>query len=287
MTIGIVSAVGRQPDPDYPMLYIQTDASINPGNSGGPLLNVQGELVGINTFILGERGRNQGLGFAVPAAVARYVYEQLRAHGVVRQSMVGALVQTVTPGLAGRLGLSRGYGVMIRDILPGSPADTAGLRPLDIVAAIDDAPISALPYYSALMYLHDPAVPVAVTVLRGRETLQFQVPAVAIDEQAFTDTSIDPHESLIPELGVFGKAVNRMIAAQTGIRSAKGIYVVAMAASGADSLEPGDVIVAMNGKPLFDIRELRQALHEVGAGKPAVFEIERHCQFVYLERELD
>ncbi|HTU03547.1 MAG TPA: trypsin-like peptidase domain-containing protein, partial [Candidatus Sulfotelmatobacter sp.] len=78
MTIGIVSAVGRQPHPDYPMLYIQTDAAINPGNSGGPLLNVEGELVGINTFMVTESGSNQGLGFAVPAAVVRYVYEQLR-----------------------------------------------------------------------------------------------------------------------------------------------------------------------------------------------------------------
>jgi serine protease Do len=71
MTIGIVSAVGRQPHPDFPMLYIQTDAAINPGNSGGPLLDVQGELLGINTFMLSESGHNQSLGFAVPAAVAR------------------------------------------------------------------------------------------------------------------------------------------------------------------------------------------------------------------------
>ena len=120
MTIGIVSAVGRQPFPDFPMLYIQTDAAINPGNSGGPLLNVQGELIGINTFMLSESGHNQGLGFAVPAAVVRYVYEQLRTHGFVRYSLVGVQVQTVTPALAQGLGLSRGYGVMICDVLPGA-----------------------------------------------------------------------------------------------------------------------------------------------------------------------
>src|SRR5581483_10241646 len=87
MTIGIISAVGRQPARDFPMLYIQTDAAINPGNSGGPLLDVEGELVGINTFLMGESGRNQGLGFAVPAAVVRYVYDQLRTRGEVRQSL--------------------------------------------------------------------------------------------------------------------------------------------------------------------------------------------------------
>ena len=134
MTIGIISAVGRQPTPDFPMLYIQTDAAINPGNSGGPLLDVEGELIGINTFMLSDTGRNQGLGFAVPAAVVRYVYEQLRTRGVVRQSLVGVLVQTVTPSLAQGLDLSRGYGVMISDVLPGSPAQAAGLQPRDIIS---------------------------------------------------------------------------------------------------------------------------------------------------------
>ena len=102
---------------------------------------------------MGENGRNQGLGFAVPAAVVRYVYDQLRTRGVVRQSLVGVLVQTVTPGLAQGLDLSRGYGVMISDVLPGSPAQTSGLRPRDILTAVDGASISALPYYNAMMYL--------------------------------------------------------------------------------------------------------------------------------------
>src|SRR3974377_399668 len=121
--------------PDVPMLYIQTDAAINPGNSGGPLLDAEGELIGINTFMLSETGRNQGLGFAVPAAIVRYVYEQLRARGVVRQSLVGVLVQTVTPGLAQGLDLGRGYGVMISDVLPGSPAHARRLPPREIITA--------------------------------------------------------------------------------------------------------------------------------------------------------
>ncbi|SPF53889.1 Peptidase S1 and S6, chymotrypsin/Hap [Candidatus Sulfopaludibacter sp. SbA4] len=227
MTIGIVSAVGRQPTPDFPMLYIQTDAAINPGNSGGPLLDAEGELIGINTFMLSETGRNQGLGFAVPAAVVRYVYEQLRTRGVVRQSLVGVLVQTVTPGLAQGLDLSRGYGVMISDVLPGSPAQAAGLLPRDILTAVDGASISALPYYNAMMSLHDPAVPVDVKVLRGQETLHFQIPAVAVDDRYYRDASIDLHESLISDLGIFGKALNSTLALGLGLRSDTGVYVVA------------------------------------------------------------
>jgi serine protease Do len=290
MTIGIVSAVGRQPHPDYPMLYIQTDAAINPGNSGGPLLDVHGDLIGINTFILGEHGSNRGLGFAVPAAVVRYVYEQLRTHGVVRQSLVGVHVQTVTPALAQGLGLIRGYGVMISDVLPGSPAEDAGLRPRDIITAVDGASISALPYYAAMMYLHDPAVPVAVSVLRGQQTLQFQVPAVPVDDRDYRNISIDTHESLIPELGIFGKSVSSMLTLRNGLRSDTGIYVMATTAgnAGADAgLVPGDVIVSLNGMPVHSIEELRGAMREVTAGEPAVVQIERTGQFLYIERQLE
>ena len=290
MTIGVVSAVGRQPHPDYPMVYIQTDAAINPGNSGGPLLNVEGELIGINTFILSETGRNQGLGFAVPAAVVRYVYEQLRAHGAVRYSLVGVQVQTVTAGLAQGLGLSRGYGVMISDVLPGSPAEDAGLRPRDIITAVDGASILALPYYAAMMYLHDPAVPVAVTVLRGQQTVEFQVPAVAVDDQLYADTSIDPHESLVPELGIFGKALDSTLARRSGLRSKLGIYVLATTAGNDDSgggFAPGDVIVSLNGVPISRMQDLRGAIHELAGGKPVVVQIERNSQFLYIEQELE
>ena len=290
MTIGIVSAVGRQPTPDFPMLYIQTDAAINPGNSGGPLLDAEGQLIGINTFMLSETGRNQGLGFAVPAAVVRYVYEQLRTRGVVRQSLVGVLVQTVTPGLAQGLDLSRGYGVMISDVLPGSPAQAAGLQPRDILTAVDGASISALPYYNAMMYLHDPAVPVDVTVLRGQETLHFQVSAVAVDERYYRETSIDPHESLISELGIFGKTVNPTLVLGIGLRSDTGVYVVATTAGDDDNgagLAPGDVIASLNGTPILNIQELRRATREAIGRKSVVMQIERHGRFLYIEPEFE
>jgi serine protease Do len=290
MTTGIVSAVGRQPHPDFPMLYIQTDAAINPGNSGGPLLSVDGELIGINTFMLSENGHNQGLGFAVPAAVVRYVYEQLRTRGVVRQSLVGVRVQTVTPALAQGLGLSRGYGVMISDVLPGSPADAAGLRPRDIITTVDSAEISTLPYYTAMMYLHDPAVPVAITALRGDQTLPFQVAAVSADDRDFSEISIDPHETVIPELGIFGKTVNSRLAVRNGLRSNTGIYVFATTAGNEESgtgLAPGDVIASVNGKPIISMQDLRAAIHELTGSKPAVVQIERQGQYVYIEREFE
>lgn len=290
MTIGIVSAVGRQPHPDYPMLYIQTDAAINPGNSGGPLLGAEGELIGINTFIVSESGHSQGLGFAVPAGVVRYVYQQLRTHGVVRQSLVGVRVQTVTPTLAQALGLSRGYGVMISDVLPGSPADAAGLQPRDLIAAVDGAEISALPFYTALMYLHDPTVPVAVTALRGNQTLQLKVRPVAVDDRDYRDLSINPQESLLPELGIFGQSVDSSLSIRNALRSNTGVYVAAIGVGYENSgtgLVPGDVIASLNGISILSMPDLRAAVHELKDGKPAVLQIERQGQFLYIEWDVE
>ena len=101
VTLGVVSAVARQLEPDDPMIYIQTDASINPGNSGGPLVDTDGRVVGINTLILSQSGGNEGLGFAAPSNIVRNVFEQVRKYGRVRRGEIGVRAQTITP-LAGR-----------------------------------------------------------------------------------------------------------------------------------------------------------------------------------------
>ena len=127
VTMGVVSSVARQPDPDSPTIYIQTDAPINPGNSGGPLVNVDGELVGLNTFILTESGGSQGLGFAIPSAVVASAYPQLRKYGHLHRGLIGFSMQAITPALAAGLGLSRTSGVMVSDVMPGSAAEAAGI----------------------------------------------------------------------------------------------------------------------------------------------------------------
>ena len=121
VTMGVVSAVARQPDPDNPLVYVQTDAPINPGNSGGPLVNVNGELVGINTFILSESGGSQGLGFAIPSALVQIAYPKLRAYGHLHRGEVGLQFQSVTPALAAGLGLTQDFGPLVSDVIPGAP----------------------------------------------------------------------------------------------------------------------------------------------------------------------
>src|SRR4029077_4262876 len=122
VTLGVVSSVARQTDPDSPMVYIQTDAPINPGNSGGPLVNVDGEVVGINTFILSQSGGNEGLGFAIPSSVVNVPYQQLRKFGHIHRAQIGIGLQSITPVLAAAMNLPRSYGVIVSDVLPDGPA---------------------------------------------------------------------------------------------------------------------------------------------------------------------
>jgi serine protease Do len=156
VTMGVVSAVGRQLTPESNVVYIQTDAPINPGNSGGPLVNAAGKVVGINTSIRTVSGGNIGLGFAVPSNIVRHVVDQLRKHGRVRRGIIGVNAQTMTPVLASALRLDRDSGVVLADVYPGGPADRAGLRVGDIVLSLGGKPMENGRQFSVNVYLRAP-----------------------------------------------------------------------------------------------------------------------------------
>ncbi len=138
VTSGIVSALGRSGlGIEAYEDFIQTDASINPGNSGGALVNLRGELIGINTAILGPGGGNIGIGFAIPINMAEDIMEQLIEHGEVRRGRLGVTAQDLTPELAKAFGIERTRGTVIAQVEPGSPADKAGLKPGDVVVAVN------------------------------------------------------------------------------------------------------------------------------------------------------
>ena len=142
VTSGIVSALGRSGlGIEGYEDFIQTDASINPGNSGGPLVDLQGRIVGINTAIVAPSGANVGIGFAVPINMARQVMDQLVAYGEIRRGRIGVALQDLTPDLTEALGTRRTQGAVIARVEPGSPAERAGLRPNDLIVAINGAPM--------------------------------------------------------------------------------------------------------------------------------------------------
>src|SRR5438093_1203053 len=179
MSMGVISAVARQLDPDGPICYIQTDAAINPGNSGGALVNTAGELVGIDTFILSQSGGNEGVGFAVPSTLVRAAFEQLKKFGHMHRPEIGVAVQTITPSLAAALRLSRDAGVVVSDIVPGSPAAIAGVKLQDIIVALDGNTIGSVPAFLGGFLQHAGVAPIILRVIRGHdEPLSFAIPPV-------------------------------------------------------------------------------------------------------------
>jgi serine protease Do len=292
VTMGVVSSTARQPDPDRPMVYIQTDAPINPGNSGGPLVDIEGRVVGINTFILTQGGGNEGLGFAIPSGVVRRIYEQLRKHGHVHREEVGAAVQTITPTLAAGLGLPQDYGVIVSDVLPKGPADTAGLKVQDIILTLDGKPVMNVPQFDAGFQLRMEPAPLHLEILRASQKISLEIPVVEQqDDMDRLADSLDPVNDLVPQLGILGVQIDRRISEMVpDLRMASGVIVAARTAFGAtveSGLETGDVIHALNGITIISLETLNAAIKQFKPGDPVVLQIERNSQLQYLAFEME
>jgi serine protease Do len=291
LTHGVVSAVARQTDPDSPMVYIQTDAPINPGNSGGPLVNVNGEVVGVNAFILSQSGGNEGLGFAIPSGVLNVAYRQLRKFGHLHRPEVGLGLQTITPSLAAALKLSRNYGLIVSDVKPGGPGEAAGLRIGDILLSADSRAADNLPIVSFHLLSLEQGDKVHLEVLRGKERLTFDVPVVEHPHDMDQVTSLaDPEKSLVQPLGILGLEIDDRIARMiTGLRDPFGIIVAARSAgAGAEiPLTTGDVIRALNGEPMTTLDRLRGTLKALPPGAAVALQIQRDERLLYISFTLD
>jgi len=292
VTKGIISAVGRQPDLDRPMVYVQTDAPINPGNSGGPLIDRNGNLVGINTFIYSSGGGSEGLGFAIPEPLVRAVYHELREHGIVANVTIGAHAQSITPALAAGLKLPRDWGVILSDTDANGPAAAAGLRAKDIVTSIDGLPVDSLPKYTAFLYVHKRGSPLSMGILRDGKALTIPVtPINAPPAVENLSDLINPKRDLIAPLGIFAMDLKHSAAgAMLNLRSDSGVLVTGLLggeqATAAD-LSSGDVIRAVNGAPLDDAQQLRQILGGLKPGDAVVLEVERQSVLQYVAFEME
>ena len=290
VTFGVVSAVARQVRPEDRMIYVQTDASINPGNSGGPLVDGQGRVVGINTFIYSQSGGSEGIGFAAPSNIVRNVFDQIRRTGRVHRGEIGVRVQTVTPALAAGLGLRQDWGVVLSDVPPDGAAARAGLRMGDLVVKLDGKVMENARQLEVDLYPRVPGGSVTLEVLRGAERLTYVVTVAERlgDPERFADR-VSPERNSVARLGVLALDLDETVAQMLPPLRARAGVVVATAdgRTGSDPLRPGDVIYSVNQEPVTGVESLRQALDRVRSGGPVVLKVERggELRFLILEPE--
>ena len=287
VSLGVVSATARQIAPESPMIYVQTDASINPGSSGGPLVDLRGRIIGINTLILSQAGGSDGLGFSAPSNIVRTVYEQIRRTGRVRRGEIGVRPQTVTPILARGLGLPRESGVVLADVIPGSPADYAGLRAGDIVLSLDGKPMENGRQLQVNLYRHVVGDVVTLEILRDGSANR--VPVAVTERRDLSDLShaVDAREHTVARLGILGlNLTDRIRQMLPEVRVATGVVVASTFAGATDSRDggfaPGDVIYAVNRVPVSGLGDLRALLEKLRSGDPVVVHVQRRGELMYL-----
>ncbi|HXZ53406.1 MAG TPA: DegQ family serine endoprotease [Burkholderiales bacterium] len=255
VTSGIVSALGRSGlNIEGYENFIQTDASINPGNSGGALVNLRGELVGINTAIIGPSGGNVGIGFAVPANMARAVMQQLIRFGEVRRGRLGIKMQDLTPELAKGLGVAAREGVAVVEVQAGSPAARAGLLEGDVIVDLDGRPMRSAAELRAVLGVTPPGETVELRVLHGAggRTLRVRVGEPQASHATGGET--------IPELAGATFAV-------VEVEGEKGVLVTGVRAESRAfeyGLRAGDVVVGVNKKRVRSVAEIARALRRSG-----------------------
>jgi serine protease Do len=291
MTAGIISAKGRYIGSGNYDNFLQTDAAINPGNSGGPLVNLNGEVVGINTMILSQSGGFQGVGLAIPAAMADNVYRQLIESGKVTRGWLGVGIQEVTPELAKSFNLKTPEGVLISQVEPNSPAAKAGLLSEDIILEYNGKETKTPRDLSMAVADTKVGVPAKLKVLRDGRTLNMDV---AVGEKPAERAEAKPsnNEEQSTEhakLGVSVQNVDRENAQQLNLKSTNGALVTDVASgSPADEggVQPGDVIREINHKQVNDVRDLQSAIGGLRSGSTVLLSVVRQGQTLFLAFDL-
>jgi serine protease Do len=285
VTQGIISAKGRVIGAGPYDNFLQTDASINPGNSGGPLLNLKGEVVGINTAILAS---GQGIGFATPSNIAKFVIPQLREKGKVVRGMIGVQVQNVTPELAKSFGLSEPKGALVAEVMPGEPAQKAGVHRGDIIIEFNGHPIHEMNELPRLVADTAPGSKATIKVLRHGKEKTLHLTITQLTEQKQTQAKKE-YRGKKTALGLEVENLDPNLARQFGLRDHRGVVVVHVdsgSPAAEAGLRSGDMILEVGGTVVSTAKEYHQALAKVKKGQIARFLIKRSGRTLYVTMEI-
>ena len=261
VTVGVVSAKGRSNVgiTDYED-FIQTDAAINPGNSGGPLINMDGKAVGVNTAIFTKSGGYMGIGFAIPINMVKAIEKQLIEKGKVTRGYLGVMIQEMTPDLREQFGLKKNEGVLISDVIEGSPAQKAGLKRGDVVIEFNGKKVTDVSEFRNMVALTPPGTKVKIVVIRNGKRKEFEVVLGDLNKATLTLSS---RAKILKKLGFNIHNLTPDLREQFGYTNEKGVVITEVApGSPADQagLRPGMLIIEVNRIPVKNTREFFKAL---------------------------
>ena len=278
VTAGIVSAKGRSNRAQQYVPFIQTDVAINRGNSGGPLLNMDGEVIGINSWILSSHGGYIGLSFAIPIEVAASTARQLRATGKVERGLLGVIVGVVTREMAEVVGLDRPVGALVNDISPGGSADRAGIQPGDVILLFNDDRLETWSDLPPLVGANPPGTEATVTVRREGKEKVFTVILDALnsgeDETVADNTNASPSSNA---LGLAVESISDERRRELGDPQA-GVVIAEVESDDAwrAGLRPGDVILMVNNRNVDNMDDFETQVARVEAGKAVALRVWRN-----------
>ena len=280
VTVGVVSALGRSIGAGPYDEFIQTDASINPGNSGGPLINIEGDVIGINTAIIsGNTGGNVGIGFAIPIDIAKGILKDLRERGTVTRGWLGVMIQKITPDLAKSFGLSQSEGALVGDVIPDGPAAKGGVKRGDVIVMFDGQQVKDMEDLPKIVAATRPNSVVDVEVIRdgSRMTLSVSIELLE-DSQETVVAKADP-------LGLQVQDITEELAQSLKLESVEGVLVSDVTAGNAAAeagIRRGDVISEMNRSIVKDMRDYQNLMASVQKGSSVLFLVKRGGSTIYI-----
>jgi len=282
-TQGIISATGRQLPGERFVPFIQTDAAVNPGNSGGPLLNARGEVIGINSQIYSRSGGYMGLSFAIPINYAMDIARQLETKGFVERGWLGVGIQNLDPTLSKRFGLDRPTGALVGQVMPGSPADKAGIQAGDVILSFDGKRVGSSPELTPMVAATAVGRKVPVEVLRDGKRRTIDVTVGKLDEA--TAASGAPNAAQSPRIDLTVEDLTDEQRRQIGLRSG-GVVITAVGQgpAGQAGLQRGDVIIEVNREPVTNAASFDDLIRK-GGDSPLLY-VQRGEQRIFIAVEL-
>ena len=279
VTVGVVSAKDRTIGAGPYDEYIQTDASINPGNSGGPLINIKGEVIGINTAIIsGTTGGNVGIGFAIPINVAKGILKDLREKGSVTRGWLGVMIQKITPELAESFNLKDEHGALVGDVIPNGPADKAGIKRGDVIVRFDGRAVRTMEELPKIVASTPPGKQVDVEVIRDGKTVTLPVTIDVLKDEPTRVASLDP-------LGMQVQDITKDLMGSLQLDSPEGVLVSDVTAgrpAAEAGMRRGDVITEINRKPVRNVEDYRRLTAHLKKGDTALMLVRRGGSTIYI-----